>query len=54
MEMLFEKTNWRHLMLFSRVNPNILKTLSDTALIVCDQGDYLAGEEERRVRGQFC
>jgi hypothetical protein len=32
-----------------------LKTLSvDTALIVCDQGDYLAGEEERRVRGQFC
>jgi hypothetical protein len=53
MEMLFEKTNWRRLMLFSRVNPNILKT-SDTALIVCDQGDYLAGEEERRVRGQFC
>jgi hypothetical protein len=29
--------------LFSRVNP---ETLSDTALIVCDQGYYLAGEEE--------
>jgi hypothetical protein len=29
--------------LFSRVNP---ETLSDTALIVCDLGYYLAGEEE--------
>jgi hypothetical protein len=29
--------------LFSRVNP---ENISDTALIVCNQGDYLAGEEE--------